>query len=159
MPAVSGYYMGSYWPTEPPEGVFDNNFNTTYCGYGLCNYAYANITCGQNTGLYLTLNTSYFALVAFYFGTCIQSSLRDPLTITIEGSNQNQSSALTLGSSWILIYSGTTGLAKDPGRAKIGAIQVIPSPFMVYSSYRLLVTSKRASGTCASYSEFVMIGY
>jgi hypothetical protein len=38
---------------------------------------------------------------------------RDPMTITIEGSNQ-PSSVLLFGSNWTLIYSGTSGFDSDP---------------------------------------------
>jgi hypothetical protein len=116
------------------------------------------ITCGEDTGLYLTLNSGPLALVAFYFGTNNYSPLRDPLTITIEGSNFNQT-ALTFGFSWTLIYNGSTGLTKDPGRSTMGIIQILPNFPIPFASYRLLVTSKRGNGTCASYSEFVIIGY
>jgi hypothetical protein len=81
------------------------------------------MTCGENTGIYLTLNSGPFTLVAFYFVTGGYSQLRDPLTITIEG---NQA-ALTLGSNWKLIYNGSTGLKNDPGRSTMGIIQTLPN--------------------------------
>jgi hypothetical protein len=116
------------------------------------------ITCGQNTGLYLTPNSGPLLLVAFYFVTNNYRRARDPLTITIEGSNMNES-ALTLGSSWTLIYNGSAGLTNDPGRSNMGTIQMIPNSSIRFASYRLLVTSKSGNDTCTSYSEFVIIGY
>jgi hypothetical protein len=157
-PAVSGYSMGSYWPTEPPEAAFDNNLTTDYTSYGNCNYTWALITCGKNTGLYLTLNSGPLILVAFYFVTNKDFPVRDPRTTTIEGSNMDES-ALTLGSSWTLIYIGSTGVMNDPGRSNMGTIQIIPNFQMRFASYRLLVTSKRGNATCVSYGEFLMIGY
>jgi hypothetical protein len=42
----------------------------------------------------------------------------DPLTVTIEGSNQTLS--LTLGSSWTPIFNGSSELDTDPGRETCG---------------------------------------
>jgi hypothetical protein len=155
---VSGYSNTNYYPQEPPVAVFDNNFTTVFTSYGICNITWVSTTCGQNTGLYLTLNSGPIILAAFYIGTNNYSSQRDPMTITIEGSNLN-GSVLTLGSSWTLIYNGTTGLTPNPGRAILGPLQTLPSFSMRFASYRLLVTSKRGNDTCVSYSEFVMLGY
>ena len=62
---------------------------------------------------------------------------RDPFTITIEGSNQAPS-LLTLGSSWTLIYNGSTGLQPFTNRYTCGAILSVPNNSVWYSSYRIL---------------------
>ncbi|CAF1338460.1 unnamed protein product [Adineta steineri] len=85
-------------------------------------------------------------------GTNDYDSMRDPLSLTIEGSNLYKSE-LTFGSSWTLIYEGSSGLISDPGRSSFGAIQILPNNSMRFASYRFLVTSKRGSENCASYSE------
>jgi hypothetical protein len=157
-PSNSSYYeIGAYWPTEPPEAAVDGNITTIYTNHGTCNITIWLITCGDNTGLYLTLNDGPFTLIAFYFYTNDLDSERDPLTITIEGSNLN-GSALTLGSSWTLIYNGSSGLTSDPGRSAMGTLQILPNASIPFNSYRLLVTSKRGIETCTSYAEFVLIG-
>ncbi len=112
------------------------------------------MTCGVNTGLYLTLYSGPYNLMAF-FSYHTQS---DPLTIIIEGSNQN-GSALTVESSWTLIYHGTSGLNPYPGRFTMGTLIILPNVLMSFKSYRLLITSKRAVQTSTSCSEFVLIGY
>jgi hypothetical protein len=158
LPAVPGRSTGMYYPSEPPAAAFDNNTATDFTSYGSCNFSMMSTSCGQKTGLYLTLNSGPITLVAFYIGTNGFSAQRDPAIITIEGSNLN-GSVLTHGSSWTLIYNGTTGLTIDPGRSTLGPLQILPSFSMRFASYRLLVTSKRGNETCVSYSEFVLIGY
>ena len=157
-PAISGYSTGTYWPSQPPAAAFDNNFTSEYTNHGNCNYTWFSFTCGKNTGLYFTLDSGPFIFVAFYFVTNVDTTARDPLTITIEGSNQN-ASALILGSSWVLIYNDSTGLTNDPGRSTMGAMQTLPNSPVFFTSYRLLVTSQRGYATCTSYSEFVIIGH
>ncbi len=57
--------------------------------------------------------------------------------MTIEGSNQVLS-ALTLGSSWALIYNGATGLDSDPSWGSYGSTQTL-SNSISYASYQILV--------------------
>jgi hypothetical protein len=79
---------------------------------------------------------------------------RDPLTITIEGSNQSIS-ALMLGSSWTLIYNTSTGLNPDPGRNNSGIIQNMTNN----TSYRILVISKRNISDAVHFGEIELLEY
>jgi hypothetical protein len=85
---------------------------------------------------------------------------RDPITITLEGSNATGGVALTLGSSWPLIYNGSTGInsTSAPGRATYVTQQNF-SNTIPYASYRLLVTLQRGNDTAVQYSESQIIGY
>ncbi len=107
----------------------------------------------------LTLKRGISLLASIRF--CAAPSLpeRDPMTITIEGSNQPSSSALLLGSSWNLIYNGSSGLNSDPGRTSFGMTQTIPNNVLWYNSYRLLITSKRNISNAVQYSEVQLFGY
>jgi hypothetical protein len=158
--ASSGYYTGTYWPGQSGQQAFDNNMTTEYTNHGMCNYTTAamSIACGEKTGFYLTMSGGPVIFVAFYMGTNIFSALRDPMVITIEGSNLNGSD-LTLGSSWTLIYNGPSGLLIDPGRSMLGMLQVFANPSVRLSSYRLLVTSKRGVESSAGYSEIYFVIY
>lgn len=78
--------------------------------------------------------------------------------MTIEGSNQ-MGTALSQGSSWTLIYNGTTGLDDDPDRKNIGVMILLPMNLKIFSSYRLLITSKRGNGNLVQYSELQLFGY
>ncbi|CAF1338371.1 unnamed protein product [Adineta steineri] len=113
--AIPSFYTGSYWPTQPAENLFDGNLTTDYTNHGMCNYTYYDVSCGEKTGFYLTMYNKSMSLVAFYLGTNNYDSMRDPLSVTIEGSNLYESE-LTFGSSWTLIYEDSSGLIIDPGR-------------------------------------------
>jgi hypothetical protein len=152
--------MSDYVLGQGPAQAFDQSTSTKYVNFGVCNSTYGSnlITCGQNTGLYLTSQQGSLLLVAFRFWTADSYPLRDPMNITIEGSNQSQS-ALVLGSSWTLIYSGSSGLDIDPGRRSFGQMQWLSNNTVRYSSYRLLILSKRGTGNFVQYSEFELFGY
>ena len=155
-----GSSVGNYYTGQSPAQVFDQSTGTKYVSFGACNSTYGAsvIQCGQNTGLYLTLQQGSSLLVAFRFWTANSYPLRDPMNITIEGSNQ-PTSALLLGSSWNLIYSGSSGLDTDPGRLSFGQMQWLSNNTVWYSSYRLLIQTKRGGGNFVQYSEFELFGY
>lgn len=157
---MGGATPGSYWSTEPPQAVFDNNITTAYTSHGSCNSSFisSSITCGQNTGLYFTQKNGPIIFVAFYFVTNPLYWERDPATVTIEGSNLN-GSALTLGTSWTLIYNGSTGLNNGLGRSISGTLQMLPNIPIPFASYRILITSKLGFQTTTSYSELILFGY
>lgn len=121
-------------------------------------FIFISSTCNDNSRLYLTLHNEPINLVAFYFVTSPICWKRDPLTITIEGSNLN-GFALTLGSSWTLIYNDSAGLISTSGRSSSGTLQILLNVPMQFASYRLVITSKKGIQTSTSYSEFVLIGY
>jgi hypothetical protein len=86
------------------------------------------------------------------------SAARDSTKMTIEGSNQIGTS-LTFGSSWTLLYNGTTGLDIDTGPSNAGVKQTLVNNQLQFSSYRFLITAKRGYDTCAEYSEIELYGY
>ena len=112
----------------------------------------------MNSGLYLTLNGGPYTLIGFYVGTQTYSPARDPLTFTIEGSNA-VGALLPFGSSWTLIYNGSSGLTPDPGRYVYGALQMLSTPWTPFASYRFLVTSVRGADTCVTYTELAVLIY
>ena len=63
---------------------------------------------------------------------------RNPLTMTIEGSTAT-GSALMLGSSWTLVYSGDAGLASTPNNS--AGVRVNFTNDTAYTSYRVLFPS------------------
>ena len=156
LPSTPGSGVGKYWSSQIPSNAFDNNITSIYTNHGICNSTIYFISCGGNTGFYATLNNGPIILNAFYFITLPFSSNRDPLTITIEGSNQN-SSLLTFGSSWTLIYNGSSGLTINPGRSMKGTTQILQNLPAAFASYRVLITSKRGIDSSTSYAEFVII--
>jgi hypothetical protein len=155
---LAGNGSGNYYPGQPPMAVFDGDITSSYTAYGYCNLSTYALSCGRNTGFYVTLKYDSILLRAFRIGSGHLRAIRDPLTITLEGSNQN-GTLLTLGSSWTLIYNGSTGLDIDPGRSMLGQTQMIPNNIAWYSSYRLLVITKRGDDTSVEYSEVQFLGY
>lgn len=158
-PSLSGSSVGNYFPSEEPDNILDRNITTKYTNFGYCNVSLmtSTFTCGVNTGFYLTLQRGAMTLVGMRFITASSMRERDPLTMTVEGSNQAPST-LTQGSSWTLIYNGSTGLVSDPGRGNSGTIQNFTNSIS-YSSYRVLVTSVRNFTYAVQYAEVELIGY
>jgi hypothetical protein len=126
---------GGYDPGNGPDMAIDGNLSTKYCIY---NSVYSDTT--SNTGFYVTPSKDASIVQAIQFATGNDAPGRDPLLITLEGSNS--SGDLTLGSAWTSIYSGTAGLDTDPGRSAWGTAVTIANT-SVFKSYRLLVASTR----------------
>lgn len=140
---------------EQPPAAIDGSVNTKYLNFG------SGGSDGINSGFYVTTTTSSTSIArALLFATGSDSPNRDPITVTLEGSNAASGSALNSGSSWTMIYSGSTGISAivDPGRYTYGTQQNF-SNTMPYAHYRLLVTSKRGSDNSVQYSEAKIIGY
>jgi len=157
-PSSAGDGTGTYSYSQPPEAAMDDSVLTEYTNHGRCNSESVNsIECGLNTGFYLTLAVKRFTLDFFRMAASREAISRDPLMITIEGSNYNESE-LTFGKSWTLIYNGATGFTNDPQRSTFGMPQPASMPLRPFTSYRLLVTSKRSESNAVSYSELQMVG-
>jgi len=156
--STPGLCVGCYFPPQMPENAFDQNINTKYTHFGSCGVSVYSPTCGINTGIYIPLRRGSSLLLAFRFCTANSLSGRDPLTVTIEGSNQPYS-AFILSSSWTLIYNGSTGLDIDPGRSSYGIMQNLTSNTAWYKSYRILISSKRnLTQYAVQYGEIELFG-
>jgi hypothetical protein len=107
---------------------------------------------GIGSGLVVSVRSAV-VVTALQFATANDENGRDPVAITLEGSNQahaedDGSAAFTL------IYAGSTGLEADPGRQSWGPAVVFAN-VTAFRTYRLLVTRKRDPGTFGlQYSEF-----
>jgi hypothetical protein len=151
---VSGSNQCNFYPGESPGNAIDSNYLTKYTNFGNGTISTSSITQGCYTGFYVTPSNGPSVIQAVQFATGNDYPDRDPITITIEGTNLP---LLTIGSSWILIYSGTSGLDNDPGRYSLGVQQTFNSTIS-YNSYRLLIITKRASGIAVQYSEAIFLG-
>ena len=144
---------------EKPFKGCDNDVMTKTLNFGPCDNDISNTgpLCGLGTGIYIYPTRSASLAIGLQFCTGNDFPERDPTIITLEGSNFTPVGKLTLGSSWTLIYNGTTGLDIDPDRNMCG--DVVPFPNTAsYKSYRMLITAKRAGANCAQYSEFKLYG-
>jgi len=95
---------------------------------------------------------------SFKIATGEDAPERDPVTITIEGTNDRYATS-TLNSHWTLLYSGPSGLSTDPGRSTFGP-EVAIGNSTAYKTYRVLVTAVRDESTANSFqmSELQLIG-
>lgn len=157
-PSSVGVYQGQYNINEAPSESFDQNTTTKYLAFGVCyDASLLGPNCGLKTGFYITPSRGLSVLRTIRFATGYDYPERDPMTITIEISNQTTTTNLKLGSSWTLIYNGSTGLNTDPGRKTYGIRQYI-STNTSCRSYRILVTSKRNNANSVQYSEVELMG-
>ena len=145
--------------SERAPSAIDRDLNTKYLNHGLNGLeSFSSYDRGLDTGFFIapTIHVGTIA-VGFRFGVANDAPQRDPLTITLEGTN---STALNTGSVWTLIYSGPTGIDLDPNTPRLtyGALQNF-SNSIAYKSYRLLVTTKRGYENSVQYSEFELWGY
>ncbi len=69
-------------------------------------------------------------LTAMWFLTANSLPARDPMIVSIEGSNQ-PSSVLLFGSSWPLIYSGLSDIDSDPNRYSYGMTEIISNNIII----------------------------
>ena len=139
--------------------AFDNNVLTKYLNFGGTGYGGATLfQPGARSGFYVTPSVSNASVaIGLLFATANDELNRDPLTVTLEGSNNN---LLDAGSSWTLIYTGPTGInaIMDPGRQIYAPPQYFYNT-VAYRSYRLLVTSQRGSDCSVQYAEAHIIGF
>jgi hypothetical protein len=153
MPATPGTGVGQYSSGDSPKNLFDRDWFSYFCNYGFGDAITENVTSGENTGVYMTFPGDPFFLRAFRIVVAGVSRKRDPLRITIEASNQT-GIALTLGTSWILIHNGSTGLNTAPTSTnQPGVSQVVNTRASPFSSYRFIFTSKRDADICTDMAE------
>jgi hypothetical protein len=145
--------VGTFFNNQGASNLFDGKNSTKFTsrGNGTGNSSIA----GLNTGFHVTIALCQPTLVQFRFTTSDLGPERDPIRITVEGTNNGN---LMSGASWTLIYNGTSGLENVTTRKTVGQNRTISTP-STFSSYRFLVTSKRDNGSFVSYSEVELFGY
>ena len=99
---------------------------------------------GQDSGLVVT-PTGQGTVTAVQFATANDVPDRDPLAVTVEGSNDPNAGAAG-GNGFTLLYEGPTGLEIDPGRCAWGPVIKFPNA-TEYKTYRVLVTRARGDST------------
>jgi hypothetical protein len=157
--ASNGIYSG---PAEVPPKAIDGSLASKYLNFGFQGTTGAVLNNpGAGTGFYVTPSISTASLaIGLLFATANDWPNRDPITVTLEGTNATSIAALNLGSSWTFIYSGPTGI--DPLNAPPRSTYVPQQKFsntIPYSSYRLLLTSQRNVTDAVQYAESQIIGY
>ena len=148
--AIDGRYLSPYGAT-PPQGTKYLNFGTGG-GSGV-----STTTKGVGTGFFVTPALGPSFVTGIQVATANDAPARDPLIVSLEGSNAT-GPALELGSSWTVIQSSINlGIDTDPGRF-ILAPAVTFANTTPYSSYRVLVQSQRGSANSVQYGELNLLG-
>ncbi|HVE17265.1 MAG TPA: glycoside hydrolase family 95 protein [Chthoniobacterales bacterium] len=111
---------------------------------------------GETPGFVITPSIGESVLTKFRFATGNDAPARDPITVTIEGSNDAH--ALEAGNkSFTPLYQGPAGLDTDPGRSGWGAWIAVPNT-RSFKSYRVLVTKARGVADGVQYAEVAFVG-
>jgi hypothetical protein len=128
-----------------------NYGNAGYNSSGMTN------TAGVGTGVYTTPQIGASIVQSIRFQTGNDSANRDPLNITLEGSNATGTN-LNLGSYWTLLYTGPTGLTPlSVTRLAWGDPQNF-SNTRSFTSYRMIVTAQRDADYCVEFAEMHLYG-
>ena len=146
--------VGIYRSVDPPTNLFDGSLTSRFSSSGN-SASGSNSYAGLDTGFYVTLAQCNPVLIGFRFAYSYQNPERDPLTVTIEGTD---CSDVELCTSWMLLYNGSTGLDTGSEVANYGDYQAITNSD-IYKSYRFLVTSKRNRSNYVTYNEVQLFGY
>lgn len=145
-------------PVGQGSGASIDFENTTYLNYGTVGLSGTpSVSAGVGTGLFTTPQVGPTIIQSIQFQTGNESDSRDPLTITIEGSNRT-GTPLYVGSSWTLLYTGVTGLLPlNNSRLTWGELQNF-SNTIPFISYRIIVTSQRDADVGTEYAEMHLYG-
>jgi hypothetical protein len=137
--STSGGWVGG---EEPPK-VIDDQTSTKYYNGG-----------GVGSGFYVIPSVGASVLTGVRVSTANNLPERDPLSVSIEGSNGGDPEQ---GVSWTLIAENVNvGIDSDPGRYQTGPeIPVVSST--VYTSYRIIVQSTRST-SAMQVSEVELLG-
>ncbi|CAF1148111.1 unnamed protein product [Adineta ricciae] len=149
--ANAGEWRCQYMARESPDKACDGYVSTKYLSFGSCHSGGEGPTCGTGTGFYLELSRGPTLVNGMKVCTADDFEQRDPIHASLEGSSLSGRD-LSLGSSWTLLYGGSSGLETDPGRKKCGPLQLFNNT-KEYRSYRFLVSAKRNISNCVQYSE------
>lgn len=157
-PAALGNGTCNYPIDHDPSACVDFA-DTTYLNYGNVGYNTSGMTssAGVGTGVITTPQAGASIVQSVQFQAGNDSANRDPLDITLEGSNATGTN-LFFGQYWTLLYSGPTGLAPFIGiRLAWGDLQNF-SNTQPFTSYRIIVTSQRGIDYCTEYAEVHLYG-
>lgn len=156
--SVPGNGTGNYPLGQGPNACIDFA-NTTYLNYGNVGYNTSGMTntAGVGTGVFTTPQVGASIVQSIKFQAGNDSADRDPLSITLEGSNATGTN-LYIGSSWTLLYTGPTGLEPfNVTRLAWGDLQNFTNT-QSFTSYRMIVTAQRGVDYCVEFAEMHLYG-
>jgi hypothetical protein len=145
--AVSGDFGGD-GDVELVESVIDGSLDTKYFNKGTDGEGKIP---GIDSGFLVTPKAGAKVITAIQFATANDSEERDPVNITLEGSDADDA-AKAPGSDFTLIYSGPSGLSGVLDRNHWGQVIAFTNAH-AYKSYRVLITAVRGEANGTQYSE------
>jgi len=157
--ATAGTGANQFPAGEPPSSAIDQKFQqpyttagTKYLNFGAGASGVTSATKGVGTGFYVTPAVGASIANAIQVATANDAAERDPLTVSIEGSNATGAN-LALGSSWTLIAASVNlGIDAETPRYTQGPV-VLFANTTAFTSYRVLVQSQRGVGNSVQYGE------
>ena len=158
--ATAGFGAGQYPAAESPDkaidGLYLSGTATKYLNFGDGAQGVSSATKGVGTGFYVTPAVGSSIVNAIQVATANDAPNRDPLTVSLEGSNATGAN-LGLGNSWTLIQASINlGIGADPGRLVVGPVVTFTNS-TAYTSYRVVVQSQRGSENSVQYGEMNLI--
>jgi hypothetical protein len=155
-PSSVGFGAGQYSSTESPPGAIDGTAATKYLNFGNGNSSTSSPTKGVGTGFYVTPALGPSIVTGVQVATANDSSNRDPLTVSIEGTNATGN--FDAAATWTLIADNVNlGINVDPGRQAFGPIVTFTNS-TAFRSYRVIVKSQRGSDNGVQYGELNLVG-
>ena len=148
---VNGDY-GEDGTKESPANALDGDPDTKY----FCHVQNGTKAPGVDTGLLITPKIGSSIVTGLQFYTANDTPDRDPITVTLEGSNDPQATSEKF-KDFKLIYEGPAGLDSDPERGNDGEQIVFPNT-TAYKTYRLLITKTRGTTDATQYGEVILFG-
>jgi hypothetical protein len=152
---------GQYPTNEPPAAAIDGTIATKYLNFGTGGGSgVSTITKGVGTGYFVTPVLGPSIITGIQVATANDAPARDPLTVSLEGSNAT-GAALEQGSSWTLISTApdhiNLGIGTDPGRLMLAPMVTFANT-TPYTSYRVLVQTQRGSANSTQFGELTLHG-
>ena len=144
--AVTGDFGGD-GDVELVDSIIDGNLDSKHLNKGNSDGG----SSGANTGFLITPKAGAKIVAAIQFATANDSEERDPVSITVEGSNAEDATKAQ-GSDFTLIYSGPGGLENVLDRNHWGHTVTFTNA-TAYKSYRVLITATRGEASGTQYSE------
>jgi hypothetical protein len=156
LPSSVGSGAGQYPSAMAPARAIDVNPATKYLNYGNGGSTVSSATKGVGTGFIVTPALGPSIVTGIQVATAADTPNRDPLTVSIEGSNATTD--LNAGASWTLIADNVNlGINVDPARQMFGPVVMFANT-TAYRSYRVIVKSQRGADTSVQYAEMNLVG-
>ena len=146
--AVSGDFGGIDGNGEQVANLIDGKIETKY--FNKVQDAQGGAP-GVDTGFLITPVSGAKPFDAIQFCSANDFPERDPLFVTVEGTN-DPLGLQAPGGSFTLLYEGPSGLENDLGRGHWGRVVIFDNR-ATYKSYRILVTATRSDADAAQYAE------